>query len=63
MDKKDVLEELDVVDTYFKEVIDKSAALEYTIEEIFILNQLKSFVKDATDFIKDVEEVKNDTKG
>lgn len=56
MDKKDVLEELDVLDTYFEECIDASAA-EDNLEETFIFTQLKGYVKDAIDFIEDVEEV------
>lgn len=50
-EKKEVLEELDVLDTYFKEIIDASAA-EHNLEETFIFTQLKGYVKDAIEFIK-----------
>lgn len=50
-EKKEVLEELDVLDTYFKEVIDATAA-EHDLEETYIFTQLKGYVKDAIEFIK-----------
>lgn len=59
MNKKDVLEELDTLDTYFEECIDAAAA-EQSLEETFIFTQLKGYVKHATDFIKNVEEVDKD---
>lgn len=59
MDKKDVLEELDTLNTYFEECIDASAA-EHSLEETFIFTQLKSYVKHAIDFIKNLKEVDND---
>ena len=50
-EKKEVLEELDVLNTYFKEVIDATAA-EHDIEETYIFTQLKGYVKDAIEFIE-----------
>ena len=49
--KEKVLEELDVLNTYFKEIIDASA-VEHNLEETFIFTQLKGYVKDAIEFIK-----------
>ena len=50
-EKEEVLEELDVLNTYFKEIIDASA-VEHNLEETFIFAQLKGYVKDAIGFIK-----------
>lgn len=50
-EKEEVLEELDVLNTYFKEIIDASA-VEHNLEETFIFTQLKGYVKDAIGFIK-----------
>lgn len=50
-EKKDVLEELDTLNTYFEESIDAAAALQ-SLEEAFIFTQLKGYVKDAIEFIK-----------
>lgn len=50
-EKEEVLEELDVLNTYFEESIDAAAALQ-SLEEAFIFTQLKGYVKDAVEFIK-----------
>lgn len=51
MNKKDLLKELDVLDTYFKECIDASAAVQ-DLEETYLFTQMKGYVKDAIKYVK-----------
>lgn len=48
-----VLKELDLLETYFEEVIDRASEDDDAgLDTMFILNNLKGYVEDAVDFIK-----------
>lgn len=53
MNKNLLLEELDLLDTYFEEVIETGRAKQdLGLEEAYILMQLRDYVKDAIKFVK-----------
>lgn len=53
MSKDDLLEELDVLKTYFEECIDASAT-EQSLEETYLFAQMKGYVEHTIKFIKEV---------
>ena len=53
MDKDLLLKELDIVKTYFEEVIDGASEDEDAgLDTMFILNNLKGYVEDAIKYVK-----------
>ena len=51
MDKDLLLKGLDIVKTYFEEVID-GASEDVGLDTMFILNNLKGYVEDAIKYVK-----------
>lgn len=51
--KKDLLlEELDVLKMYFEEVIDGASKKDVALNTMFVLNNLKTYVEDAIEYVK-----------
>lgn len=57
MNKDLLLKGLDIVETYFEEVIDgANEDDDVGLDTIFILNNLKGYVEDAIKYVKEKEE-------
>lgn len=52
MNKDLLLKELDVLKTYFEEVIDGAVEDGVELDMIFMLNNLKTYVEDAIKYVK-----------
>lgn len=51
-DKQMLLEELDVLETYFEEAIDGVSEDDIELDTMFMLNNLKGYVEDAIKYVK-----------
>ena len=52
MNKDLLLKELDILKTYFEEVIDGASEDSVELDTIFMLNNLKGYVEDAIKYVK-----------
>lgn len=52
MNKDLLLKELDILKTYFEEVIDGASEDDVELDTMFMLNNLKTYVEDATKYVK-----------
>lgn len=52
MNKDLLLEELGILKTYFEEVIDGASEDDVELDTMFMLNNLKGYVEDATEYVK-----------
>lgn len=52
MNKDLLLKELDILETYFEEVIDGASEDGVELDTIFMLNNLKGYVEDAIKYVK-----------
>lgn len=52
MNKDLLLKELDILKTYFEEVIDGASKDNVELEAMFTLNNLKGYVEDAINYVK-----------
>lgn len=55
MDKDLLLKELDILKTYFGEVIDAASDDNAGLDTMFMLNNLKTYVDDAIKYVKGEE--------
>ena len=52
MNKDVLLKELDILETYFEEVIDGASEDDVELDTMFMLNNLKTYVEDAIKYVK-----------
>lgn len=52
MNKDVLLKELDILKTYFEEVIDGASEDNVELDTMFMLNNLKTYVEDAIKYVK-----------
>ena len=52
MNKDLLLKELDILETYFEEVIDGASEDDIELDTMFMLNNLKTYVEDAIKYVK-----------
>lgn len=55
MNKGLLLKELDILKTYFEEIIDGADEDDVELDTIFMLNNLKEYVEDAIKYVKGEE--------